>query len=195
MALLIPEARPLARTSAPGSNRDQLTVRRAVPADHDELARFVRDLSPDSTHSRFLSGLGNRVPDSMVVRLLTGGPGGGALVAVVAGQVVGHALWARSGAADAPVAEIALVVADAYQRRGIGSMLVDRVQAEMLGCGIERVQVVTSGANRPVLSMLARRNPDLRPIAFEGPTLTYEVTLEEPQWPASRPGPDYGQAL
>ncbi len=170
-------------------------IRHAELADHDALAQFVRDLSPDSTHSRFLSGLGNRVPHSMLARLLTGGPGGGALVAVLDGQVVGHALWARSGAADAPVAEIALVVADACQRRGIGSMLVDRVQAEMLGCGIERVQVVTSGANRAVLSMLASRSPDPHPIEVDGPTLTYELSLEGPQWQSARPSPDYGHLL
>ncbi len=195
MALLIPEARLRTRVEEPGSSRDRPTVRRAVPADQDDLAQFVRGLSPDSTHSRFLSGLGNRVPDSVVTRLLTGGPGGGALVAVLDGQVVGHALWARSGAADAPVAEIALVVADAYQRHGIGSLLVDRVQAELAGSGIERVQVVTSGMNRPVLSMLARRDPDLRPIEFEGPTMTYELTLEESLQHSPHPTSDYDPTL
>lgn len=181
MALLIPEHHLRTSMTTPGPWSEQPWVRRTVLADRDELAQFVRDLSPSSTHSRFLTGLGNRVPNALVERMLTGGPGGGAMVAVLAGRLVAHALWARAGAADAPVAEIALVVADAWQHRGIGSLLVDRAQAEMLACGIERVQVVTGGANRPVLKMLARRGPDLRPIEREGPTLTYEVALVGPR--------------
>src|SRR5688500_3713461 len=151
MALLIPEARPIpwpmAVPEPPEAPRP--LVRRACPDDRTELVRFVRDLSPSSAEHRFLTAMGGRVSAPVLERLLTGGPGGGALVAYVDGRLVGHALWARARAAS-PTAEIALVVADAYQRQGIGSTLLDAMRPQMIGNGVERVQVVTGAGNRQI---------------------------------------------
>jgi len=172
MALLIPEAPTL---RAPQKVRPRL--RRAVAADRDDLIRFVEELSPSSSQHRFLTGMGGRVPRTLVEQLLSGGSGGGALVAHLDGRLVAHALWARSGAADKPTAEIALVVADAYQRQGIGSMLVDAVVVEMMCDGIERVQVVTGAGNRPVLGMLTKRRPGVKPTERDGAVVTYDLAV------------------
>ena len=75
------------------------------------------------------------------------------------------------------MAEIALVVADAYQRQGIGSLLLDAVRVEMMCDGIERVQVVTGAANRPVLGMLAKQRPGVRPTERDGAVLTYDFAV------------------
>ncbi len=172
MALLIPEA-PVLHTHP----RDLPHVRRAVAADRDDLVQFVAELSPSSSHHRFLTGLGGRVPKALVEHLLSGGRGGGALVAVVSGRLVGHALWARSNGPEEPVAEIAMVVADAHQRQGVGSLLLDALLAEMRYDGIERVQVVTGAENRPVQAMLNKNRPGVKPSDRDGAVFTYELPV------------------
>jgi GNAT superfamily N-acetyltransferase len=174
--LLVPESR-LHVSRRPAPQRDRPLVRRAHPGDRADLVEFVRELSPTSTQHRFLTGLGGRVPASLVERLLTGGAGGGALVAIVDGRLVAHALWARAHGSVAPVAEIAMVVADRCQRQGIGSLLLEVLTAEMACAGIERVQVVTGAANRPVLNMIARRRPGAKAVERDGATLTYDFPV------------------
>jgi GNAT superfamily N-acetyltransferase len=172
MALLIPEA-----PAAHPPPRVQPQLRRAVEADREDLIRFVADLSPSSGQHRFLTGIGGRVPRAVLEQLLHGGRGGGALVAVMAGRLVGHALWARASGRDEPVAEIAMVVADAYQRQGIGSLLLDELRVQMVCDGIRRVQVVTGAANRPVLGMLSKNRPGVRPTERDGAVLTYDFAV------------------
>ena len=101
----------------------------------------------------------------------------GALVAVVDGRLVGHGLWARACGPTQPVAEIALVVADAYQRQGIGSLLLEELRQELISHGVERVQVVTGAANRPVQGMLTKNRPGARPTDRDGAVLTYDLTV------------------
>ena len=172
MALLTPEAPTL---HDPWPVRPHL--RRAMATDREALIRFVEDLSPSSSQHRFLTGMGGRVPRSLVEQLLSGGRGGGALVAHLDGLLVAHALWVRVGGAAEPAAEIALVVADAFQRQGIGSMLVDAMLVEMARDGIEWVQVVTGAGNRPVLGMLAKRRPGEKPTDRDGAVVTYDLAV------------------
>ena len=172
MALLIPEA------PAPHAHLRELPhVRRAVAADREHLIRFVEDLSPSTSQHRFLTGMGGRVPKALVEQLIFGGRGGGALVAMVCGRLVAHALWARSNGPDEPVAEIALVVADDYQRQGIGSLLLDAMRAEMICDGIERVQVVTGAENLPVRGMLDKNRPGVKPTERDGAVFTYDLSV------------------
>ncbi len=70
-----------------------------------------------------------------------------------------------------------MVVADAYQRQGIGSLLLDELRVAMICDGIERVQVVTGAGNRPVLGMLTKHRPGSRPSDRDGAVLTYELSV------------------
>ncbi len=171
MALLVPEA---PASIAPQGLPD---VRRTVAGDREALVRFFEGLSPTASQRRFLTGMGGSMPRTLVDQLLVGGRGGGALVAVVPGRIVAHALWAPTSGQAGPVAEIALVVADDCQRQGIGSLLLEALTAEMVYAGIERVQVVTGADNRPVLAMLRTRRPGVRPIERDGPVVTYELPV------------------
>ncbi len=176
MALLIPEA-PASYDVLTAPPRAHLHLRRTVAEDREDLIRFVAELSPASGQHRFLTGIGGRVPKQVLDQLLYGGRGGGAIVAVAGDRLVGHALWARAGGSDEPVAEIAMVVADAYQRQGIGSLLLDEVRVAMMCDGIERVQVVTGAGNRPVLGMLTKHRPGARPTDRDGAVLTYDLSV------------------
>ncbi len=172
MALLIPEA-----PASQAPPRAQPHLRRAAACDREDLIQFVADLSPSSSQHRFLTGIGGRLPKAILDQLLFGGRGGGAVVAFVDGRLVGHGLWARSSGPDEPVAEIALVVADAYQRQGIGSLLLQELRIEMMCAGIERVQVVTIAANRPVQGMLTKNRPGARPTERDGALWTYDLPV------------------
>lgn len=176
MSVLAPATRRAdSRTDV--SPRDRSRIRQVVPDDRDDLVRFVECLSPTSAYRRFLTGMGGRPRPAVIDLLLTGGEGGGALVAVLDDELVAHALWVRTSGQDVAVAEIAIMVADARQHQGIGSLLLQALRAEMAHSGIERVQVVTSTENDPVLRMIARHSPTAR-AARDGATLTYELPLD-----------------
>jgi GNAT superfamily N-acetyltransferase len=180
MAVLVTETGPDVQPAGQlleGLRSNEPCVRRARLSDRDELVRFVAGLSPSSTQHRFLTGLGGRLPLALVERMLTGGPGGGAFVVTIDGELVAHALWARAGKPDAPVAEIAMVVADAHPRRGIGSRLLEALRAELLQAGVERVQVVTGSGNRTVLGMIGRRRPGAKPVDRDGAALTFDLPV------------------
>lgn len=180
MAVLVTEAGPDVQPA--GQRRDdrrpdEPCVRRARLSDRDELVRFVAGLSSSSTQHRFLTGLGGRLPSALVQQMLTGGAGGGALVVLVDGELVGHALWARAGKPEDSAAEIAMVVADAHQRQGLGSRLLEAMRAELLCAGIERVQVVTGAGNRTVLAMIAHRRPGAKAVDRDGTALTFDLPV------------------
>ena len=79
-------------------------------------------------------------------------------------------MWVRVGAA--PVAEIALVVADSHQGQGIGTALADALIADLAARGIERVEVFASATNEAVARMVARQAPDAVR-ERDGATVTY----------------------
>lgn len=147
-----------------------LRIRRGTPADHDLLAGLLRGLSPDSAYRRFQTGLSSEPSPSLVAKLLPDGPLGGCVLGFVGDTLVAHGLWARSG--TAPVAEIAIVVADDYQEQGIGTAIAGALMAEVVGRGVERVEVFASATNRPVARMVARRAPEAER-ERDGATVTY----------------------
>jgi len=108
---------------------ERLRVRRAHPSDRGELRAFLSRLSPGTVRARYLSQvsrmdglLGERELD----RLLEGGPAEHVVLLAVEGtQVRGVAEFV---AEDDRRAEIAFVVEDAFQGRGIARRLVRRLE-------------------------------------------------------------------
>lgn len=74
------------------------------------------------------------------------------LVAVVDGRPVGIARLVRDG----DRAEVAFAVADEYQGRGIGRVLVDRLAADARAAGIRCLTGTVSGDNRRSVALLRR---------------------------------------
>ena len=154
-----------------------LRLRLAQPGDRELLAGFLHALSPDSAYQRFLTGFAGSYPPSLIDALLPSEPRGGALLGFVGRELVGHALWVRLD--DPRSAEVAVVVADRHQRQGIGTALTYALTTELVTSGIERVQVVSSPANRAVAAMVARHASDaVREL--DGPTLTYSFPAPAP---------------
>lgn len=130
---------------------EQIQVRPARPDDGDALRDLVSGLSPRSAFLRFCAGVGT--PSArMVALLLRRDRTHGAWVAERDGALLGHVGWA----VVAPgVVELGAMVADSWQRRGLGRLLVDRGLAEAAGVGATTVRLVVHGENRTLLRRLA----------------------------------------
>ena len=123
-------------------------VRPARPSDAQALHDLLAGLSLESSYRRFFVGVG--VPTSrMVTALLRRDDTHGAWVCADGDRLVGHAVWG----VDDGAAEIGVVVADAWQRRGIGRSLTAAAAAEARTRGLSTVRVHVHAGNRD----LARR--------------------------------------
>jgi len=102
-----------------------LAVRRLTERDRAELVRFYLGLSPRTLFLRFMSPM-PRLPESTLAYLCeTGKLDREVLVATCDDAIVAEGRYHRvRGTNDA---EVALVVADAWQGRGIGPMLTERL--------------------------------------------------------------------
>ena len=149
----------------------ETVIRAAGPADHALLDGLLRGLSSESAYLRFQTGLGSGPSPALVRRLL---PPGGALLAFAGDEVVAHGMWARVGRA----AEIAVVVADAHQGRGIGTAVAEALIDDVAVRGIRRIEVFSGRGNEAVARMVARQAPHALRV-LDGPTVTW--TFPVPQ--------------
>ena len=162
----------------------RLRVRPIDRADRDPLAEAFKRLSAQSRHHRFLgpkTRLSTRELEYLTdVDHVTHE----ALVAIdeTTGQIVGVGRYA-TGDGGGTVADIALAVADAWQRRGIGHALAVRLVERARANGITRLTGTTLVDNVRARSLLDRVG--FRPLSVGGGVL--EVELEVPRAPMSRP--------
>src|SRR4051794_34313082 len=117
-----------------------LRLRPTSAADAAALLAFFERLSPDTRHLRFQGGV--RIDAATIAPFLrSDGNEALSLVAELAGpqaspQIVAIGTFVRLR--DASRAEVAFVVADELQRRGIGSRLLERLAVHARRAGIER---------------------------------------------------------
>jgi GNAT superfamily N-acetyltransferase len=137
------EARPAAGRVAP-------RIRPVKPDDAAGLRGMFDRLSKESVYRRFHTPY-ERVPDRFAGHLVDPAAfGGGALVAVAAGEVVGHAMYAPDGVS---CAEVAVVVEDAWQGQGVGKRLLARLAEAAADQGVGTFMCSTLGDNRRVLGL------------------------------------------
>lgn len=135
--------------------RDGSAVRLRSVGGGDEpaLREFLKDVSTDSLHLRFF-GLVDR--DCAAASLADcSRPGDFGLVAQLDDppSIVGHAALYRT-APDR--AEVAFLVADAWQGRGLGSMMFSRLAAQAREQGIATLVAEVLPTNRGMLSVFQR---------------------------------------
>ncbi len=151
----------------------RIAVRRALPSDGPAVAAFLDGLSAETAFRRFFTGLGHP-PPSLSERLVVRDVDHGVWVAVEEGRVVGHASWTRDRSASDSVFELAVVVADAFQGRGLGTQLVLRAAGEADEAGAQTLRFVVHGDNRDMVRWLTRLFPDLT-VRFEGGAIVCDV--------------------
>jgi GNAT superfamily N-acetyltransferase len=132
-------------------------IRTAGEADLDDLTAMLTGLTDFSLYMRFQTAVGRPPRDSLVLRLLR--PAGASWVATRDDEIVGHAMWAWAAAATEPTAELAVVISEPEQGRGLGLRMLAVAAAHAFEAGATRLLFVVSAANDRVTRMVRRRWP------------------------------------
>jgi GNAT superfamily N-acetyltransferase len=132
------------------------------PSDGELVTRLFGRLSAESIYRRFFSPI-SRADQFTASVLRVDDHDREAVAAVVDGEIVGVAQYSRRrGHAEA---DLAIVVADAWQKQGLGTRLM-AVLADRAACrGITQFAVDVQGDNYGALRLLRRVAPNLR-LAF-----------------------------
>jgi len=163
-----------------------VTLRPLRRDDVDIEAAFLTGLSPDSRHNRLLGGM-IQVTREYVERLTTVDFArdmalaaalmlGGREVLIGVARYVLEAKGSAVLETEGRACEFALVIADAWQGRGIGRRMMEKLIAIARGRGLESIYGDVLSTNRPMLDFCRKlgfklgRNP-------EDPTVT-RVTLK-----------------
>lgn len=156
-------------------------VRRAGEPDADELARMLTGLTDLSRYFRFQTAIGSPPRSALLLRMLC--PAGAAFVATRGTVIVGHAMWAWAPG-DA-TAELAAVIAEDEQRRGLGIRMLSVAAADAITAGATRFLFVVSAANERSVRMVRRRWPDAT-VERDGSLLSFVAPARLPDQPEER---------
>ncbi len=150
-----------------------IAIRPVRPADLTELGCFFAGLSVESRYLRFFAPV---TPAHDLLNLLAGRPANvDAIVAVADGEIVGHAMAAdaRNGQAT----DVGVVVADAWQRRGVGAALMRALAARAQARGVMSLAMDVLPGNRRVLAMVLGHWPDAA-VGYSPDSFDIRVPLE-----------------
>lgn len=167
----------IGRTStAPAPLVAGTSARRATEADLDALVAMHNRCSADSIYQRYLTG--GRGPGARVLARLVDPAYAQTHIVLNGAAVVASGNLARDGDS----VELALLVEDAWQRRGVGTALFALLLREAAAAGYSTVLLHTHAENRGVQRMIRRaaergEGPALWPAHFDGPVLTYLLAL------------------
>ncbi|WP_241755110.1 GNAT family N-acetyltransferase [Actinomadura sp. RB99] len=156
---------PIGRTAAPAL--EDVRIRPYGVTDHDRLVRMSDRLSGSSLYTRFFSGT-PRIPDYYVAAMdRLDHWDRDALVALVGGEMAGIAEYVRD-AREPFRAEIAVLVADPWQRRGLGSRLIGYLTHLAARRGITEFGADVILTNRDALLFIRHGWPAARSRMEEG---------------------------
>jgi GNAT superfamily N-acetyltransferase len=165
--------------------RAPVLVRAATGVDRSALRTFLESLSGPTTFRRFL-GPGFRASEPMLDLLMATHLPGTAMVAAAGTRIVGHGVW-NPVPSIAGRAELAVVVADDWQRRGIGTRLMLAALADAIRHQINEVEVPAVPADDQVVRRMVRRSQrgDIRQVTRRADETTYLVALRPVANPAA----------
>jgi len=138
----------------------QLRLRQAIGSDAELLSGLLMGLPELSLYMRFQTAIGKPPRPTLLQQMLC--PNGAAWVAERDCQVVGHSMWAWVAGAAVPTAELAVVIAEDEQRRGLGVRMMTESAQHALAAGAAQFLVMVSAMNDKVLRMVRRRWPAAR---------------------------------
>ncbi|MFF5370459.1 GNAT family N-acetyltransferase [Streptomyces sp. NPDC013187] len=132
-------------TLAEGSD---ITVRRADTRDLEAARAMHERCSPRTLKLRYHGPVGDA--DRYLTHLLSPRYGRTLAVQTASGRIVGlgHLLW------DGDETEVALLVEDAWQRRGVGAELLSRLVALAVEAGCSSVYAVTQASNTGMVAAM-----------------------------------------
>ncbi|QKV91217.1 GNAT family N-acetyltransferase [Streptomyces sp. NA02950] len=157
-----------------------ITVRRADTGDLPAASAMHGRCSPETLGLRYHGPIGDA--DRYLGHLLSPRFGRTLAAYTASGRLValGHLLW------DGDETEVALVVEDDWQRRGVGGQLLRRLVAMAAETGCDSVYAVTQSANTGMVA--AMRSLEL-PLDYQIEQGTLVITARLSPAPASAPAP------
>jgi acetyltransferase len=156
-----------------------IIVRPIRPEDAQMEASFVRNLSQNTRYFRFMVPL-NGLPEELLARLTQIDYGRElALVAVIErdGREVEVGVARYMMAQDGRSANVAVVVADEWQGKGIGSRLLRRLIDAARASGIPRLEGEILSENAPMRAILVKLGCTLRRNPASPDTVLFELDL------------------
>lgn len=162
-------------------------LRPIVPEDKEELARGYAQLSQESRFRRFLAPPGHLTPEMLAYLTEVDYRDHFALVALAVeepgGPGIGVARYVRL-ADDPQTAEAAVTVLDAYQGRGVATVLMQALAVTAMENGVHRFCGYALAAN-PILDMAHAAGADVQPDAPGTVRLVVELPSDTTQFRAS----------
>ncbi|MDQ6919735.1 MAG: GNAT family N-acetyltransferase [Candidatus Dormibacteraeota bacterium] len=138
-------------------------------SDRVRLVRLFYRLSPETVYHRFLSPL-HDPSDSGLDRLVDLDHNDREAIAAISGDdVVGVARYFRDHSASA--ADIAVLIEDGWQGRGLGAVLLEHLREIAAGRGIEAFTATILSENRPATGLVRKLFPHAI-FTLDGPELT-----------------------
>ena len=129
-----------------------LSVRPIRPDDEPALATFFSSLSLESRVLRFFAAVANADASAKSMANVDYRQRYGIVAAAgPEGELVGHAMYAAIGPRKA---ELALAVADAYQGRGLGTILLGQLAEAAASAGIDVLEAVVRPENHRMFEVL-----------------------------------------
>jgi acetyl coenzyme A synthetase (ADP forming)-like protein len=175
MASVRPHFVPIPTQDAPGSGRITLrdgmsaTIRAARPSDLATMANFFASLSKQSRLRRFFS---HSLPDEKIIISFCDASDARKQLTLVVTQLVGDVETIIAVGSyvviDANAADIGLAVADTYQGKGIGTLLLERLALIAAVNGIRHFWAMTMFENQPMIDVFRKSGFACRTKADQG---------------------------
>jgi len=159
----------------------RLLLRPIHPQDGEVVQAFVRGLSPRSRYQRFQNAIRELGPELLRRAVHVDHRRHVALIAEVFEDGVETEVGAARYVADelGNVAEFALVVADAWQRRGVGSLLLEKLLRVARSRGVRRLRGDVLHDNEPMLAFARRHGFRIARDPGDARLLVVSKSLEE----------------
>lgn len=152
-------------------------IRPIVPSDADALQDFVHHMSSESSYFRFFRVKRELQPDELKSYTELDYSKDMAFIAIADGRLIGVGRY-NTIESDPKHAEIAFTVADEFQGKGVGTLLLFRVAAYARAMGIERFRAYLLADNHAMMRVFRNAGFSLSRAIDEG-VYTVEIPTEE----------------
>lgn len=174
---------PAWRTSHVLRDGTRITVRPIFPEDAEALRQGFLQISPETRYLRFLGIMGELTPEQLRYFTDVDQKDHVAIVATILSddlkeeRGVGVARFIRlKGEPD--VAEAAVTVTDAMQRKGVGTVLVRELERAAVAHGIKRIRAEVLAGNDTMRAILDSAGARAHARDAEGGMIAYDIDLE-----------------
>jgi len=149
----------------------RVTIRQVTPMDTEVVQRFVRELGARTRYYRYCSAI-RELPDSLLARVVNvDGRCSATLLAMVEGdRPATVAMGEYHAQGNEGVCEIALVVADDWQREGLGTLLLRELAVRASSFALRVIEGFVLYDNAAMLGFARRHGFRLGPSGF-GPSI------------------------